>query len=68
MSAAGADASAAGGSGIYLAVDTHDNSVRGNTAEDNGAADIVDESGPPPAKSYADNSCDTSSPDGLCEE
>jgi parallel beta-helix repeat protein len=57
-----------GGSGIYLAADTHDNSVRGNTAADNGAADIVDESGPPPANSYTDNTCDSSSPDGLCEE
>jgi parallel beta-helix repeat protein len=62
------EASENGGNGIFLAASTFSNTVRGNTARNNGGADILDESGPPPANSYEDNSCDTSSPDGLCEE
>jgi hypothetical protein len=57
-----------GGSGIFLDAATHDNIVRENDAEKNGGGDIVDASGPPPANLYADNSCDSSSPEGLCDE
>jgi len=56
-----------GGSGIFLAANTQGNMVKGNTAQDNAGVDISDGSGPPPANSYADNTCDTSSPEGLCE-
>jgi parallel beta-helix repeat protein len=57
-----------GGSGIYLAANTSGNTIKDNTAKDNGGADIFDGSGPPPANSYEDNECDTSSPGGLCED
>lgn len=56
-----------GGNGIYLAANTYSNSVKGNTAHHNGGVDLFDASGPPPANTYADNTCDTSSPNGLCE-
>jgi hypothetical protein len=42
--------------------------MKGNTARDNGGIDIFDASGMPPADTYADNTCDTSSPNGLCED
>lgn len=57
-----------GGNGIYLAAGTTSNTVSGNTALDNGGVDLFDESGPPPANSYTDNTCDTSIPSGLCED
>lgn len=56
-----------GGSGIYLAANTQSNTVRGNTARNNDGFDIFDGSGPPPANTYTDNTCRTSSPSGLCE-
>ena len=55
-----------GGSGIYLAANTQGNTVRGNTARNNGSFDIFDGTGAPPANTYVDNTCKTSSPDGLC--
>jgi parallel beta-helix repeat protein len=56
-----------GGNGLFLAANTQSNIVKGNTARDNGGVDIVDASGAPPANTYADNTCATSSPNGLCE-
>jgi parallel beta-helix repeat protein len=56
-----------GGNGIYLAANTQSNIVKGNTARDNGGVDIFDDSGTPPANTYVDNRCDTSSPNGLCQ-
>jgi hypothetical protein len=41
--------------------------VKGNTARNNAGVDIFDGSGTPPANSYVDNTCDTSSPNNLCE-
>ena len=56
-----------GDNGIFLAANTQSNTVKGNTARHNGGVDLFDASGPPPANTYADNTCDTSSPNGLCE-
>jgi parallel beta-helix repeat protein len=57
-----------GGNGIFLAANTQSNSVRENRARNNDDVDIFDASGTPPANIYAGNTCDTSSPDGLCQD
>ena len=55
------------GAGIYIGRGVADNTVEKNRVRDNGATDILDVNGEALVNAYADNTCETSNPDGLCE-
>jgi len=57
-----------GGNGITIGAGAITNTVKENKLSGNGGVDILDANGTPLVNTYADNTCDTSNPNGLCED
>lgn len=56
------------GDGIHLLAGAINNRVSDNDVTDNDGIDISDANGLPFVNTYNDNACDTSDPDGICDD